>query len=331
MEFSYDLEKRVGEFLNNNIIADAHCDSVHNLLLSGHQYDFGKKNRKGHIDLPRLKEAGINIQVFALFVEPEYHPERSLKRCLELYELLMKTCELHREEIKPVFSSRQIDCMLEENKIAVILAVEGGEVLQGSIEILKVLYRLGVRILSLTWNHRNQLADGVMESGSNGGLTSFGHQVVKEMNRLKMVIDVSHLSEKGFWDVIENSLHPVIASHSNAHSVCPHIRNLTDEQIKALAQKGGVMGINFYPIFVGSKSEGLHRIIDHVDHVINLVGADHLCLGGDFDGIHETPEGLEDVSCLKNLTGMLYLRGYNEREIQKIMGENFYNFLKKNI
>ncbi len=331
MEFLYDLEKKAEEFHNNNIIADSHCDTVHNLLLPGHQYDFGTKNHKGHIDLLRLKEAGVNIQVFALFVEPEYHPERSLKRCLELYELLMKTFEIHREEIEPAFSSKQMDNIVEENKIAALLAVEGGEVLQGSLEILKVLYRLGVRILTLTWNHRNQLADGVMESGTNGGLTSFGHQVVEEMNKLKMVIDVSHLSEQGFWDVVENSRYPVIASHSNAHSVCPHMRNLKDEQIKALAQKGGIMGINFYPKFVGSKKEGLHRIIDHVDYVINLVGADHLCLGGDFDGINEAPEGLEDISCLKNLTGLLYLRGYNEREIQKIMGENFYNFLKKNI
>ncbi len=331
MDFVAAVDKKIEEIHKKSIIADAHCDSVHNLLLPGSQYKFGKRNQRGHIDLPRLKEAGMNMQVFALFVEREFYPERSLKRCLELFELLMKTFEDNKLDIELATSPDKIEGILKQNKIAALIAVEGGESLEGSLDILRLFYRLGVRMLTLTWNHRNQLADGVMESQSNGGLTFFGREVVKEMNRLNMLIDVSHLSETGFWDVMDISESPVIASHSNAYSVCPHLRNLNDDQIKALAQKGGIMGINFYPNFVGSKTDGINRIIDHVDYITNLVGADYLCLGGDFDGINETPEGLEDVSFLKNLTGHLFLRGYKKKDIQKIMGENFYEFLKNNL
>ncbi|UNC93830.1 dipeptidase [Candidatus Contubernalis alkalaceticus] len=313
------------------MIADCHCDSVYNLLLPIEQYDFCKRNERGHVDIPRFKETGMNIQVFALFVEQLYHPDRSLKRCLQLYELLMSAFDNNNLEIELATSQGEIDNILNHNKIAALLAVEGGECLEGSLDILRLLYRLGVRILTLTWNHRNQLADGVMESQSGGGLTTFGREVVKEMNSLKMIIDVSHLSEGGFWDVIELSECPVIASHSNANSVFPHVRNLKEEQIKALAQKGGIMGINFYPGFIGSNNPGIHSIIDHIDYLTNLVGIDYLCLGGDFDGIDETPEGLEDVSCLNNLTSQLLIRGYEKRDVEKIMGENFYNFFQKNL
>lgn len=331
MDITPEMEKMVNDIHENSMIADCHCDSVYNLLLPKEQYDFCKRNERGHVDLPRLKEAGMNIQVFALFVEPSFHPDRSLKRCLQLYEQLMNAFDNNKLEIELATSLGEIQEALHNNKIAALLAVEGGECLEGSLDVLRLLYRLGVRILTLTWNHRNQLADGVMESQSGGGLTTFGREVVKEMNRLKMIIDVSHLSEKGFWDVMELSDCPVIASHSNANSVFPHPRNLKDDQIKALAQKGGIMGINFYPGFIGSNKPGINSIIDHVDYLMNLVGRDFLCLGGDFDGIDETPEGLEDVSYLKNLTGQMFIKGYEKKDVKKIMGENFYNFILRNL
>ncbi|PKM82104.1 MAG: peptidase [Firmicutes bacterium HGW-Firmicutes-13] len=313
------------------MIADAHCDTVHRFFLPSDEYDFKNRNDSGHIDLPRLKEGGIKVQVFALYIEPEYNPDRSLKRCLILYDQLIRTLQDCREEIELVRSSDEMEDALKKDKIAAFISIEGGEALEGSLAVLRVLYSLGIRFLTLTWNHRNQIADGVGEKETGGGLTRFGREVIKEMNRLEMVIDVSHLSEAGFWEVMELSESPVIASHSNAAALCSHPRNLKDEQIKALADKGGLIGINFYPPFVGSQKADIPFLLDHIDHMVNLVGIDYIGLGSDFDGIKETLVGLEDVSKLPNLTHELITRGYNDKDIKKIYGENFLNFIKKNL
>jgi membrane dipeptidase len=172
------------------------------------------------------------------------------------------------------------------------------------------LYRLGVRLLTLTWNQRNQIADGIGESRTGSGLTEFGLKVIDEMNDLRMLIDVSHLSETGFWDVIKKSNDPIIASHSNCYALCPHLRNLKDEQIKAIADKGGVIGITFVPI-------------------VEKVGVDYVGLGSDFDGTDGLPLGLEGVDKIPNITEELLDRGYKEREIEKILGGNFLRVFKE--
>jgi membrane dipeptidase len=176
---------------------------------------------------------------------------------------------------------------------------------------------------------RNDLGDGV-DSVKEAGLTSFGREVVKEMNRLGMIVDVSHLNEKGIWDVVELSEKPIIASHSNAKTLCSHRRNLTDKQIKAIAQKGGVIGINFAPQFLRDEGQAtLEDVLNHIDYICELVGEDYIGFGSDFDGISSTPEGLKDISYFPAILEGLRKRGYTQEQIDKISHRNFENLIKK--
>lgn len=283
----------------------------------------GERNTLGHIDFPRLREGGVNIQFFAAYIEPEYKPERALKRALQMIAAFYRDVGKHPGLVEVAGSYHDMERITGEDRIAAVISIEGGEAVAGDLGVLDCLYRLGVRALGLTWNERNDIADGVGEKGAGGGLTDFGRQLIERMNRLGMLVDVSHLSERGFWDVIECSKQPIIASHSNAQAVCAHPRNLNDAQIKALARNGGVMGMNFYSGFISEKEASLDRIIDHMEHIIGLVGPDYLGIGSDFDGIGSSPAGLEDVTGLPNLTVKMLERGFDTTTIRKILGENY--------
>jgi membrane dipeptidase len=248
---------------------------------------------------------------------------------MDIIDFFYEQVEENKEEIKSIVDTSGIDSALKSGKKAALLSIEGGHVLEGSISVLRLFYRLGVRCVTLTWNGRNEVADGVAERGTGGGLTEFGKKVVREMNRLGMLIDVSHLSEAGIRDVLSISEAPVIASHSNCYSICNHPRNLTDEQIVAIARKEGLIGINFYPEFLGKGEISLDTVIEHIEHVTSLVGVDYLGLGSDFDGIDKTPAGLEDVGKLPKLTERLLKRSYKEEDIRKILGKNFLRVLKR--
>jgi membrane dipeptidase len=305
----------------DSLVVDTHVDTV--LHLVGNGRTLGSRQTEGHIDLPRLREGGVNCQFFAHYVEFEYKPDRALNRFLELLDTFYSEVEQNNDRVEVALSKEDILRIAGEGKVAAVISIEGGEPISGDLAVLRNLYRLGVRAIGLTWNERNDIADGVGEWRSAGGLTRFGVEVVEEMNRLGMIVDVSHLSEPSFWDVIEYSHKPVIASHSNARTLCNHVRNLKDEQIRALAENGGVMGVVFAPGFVDQEHATLEGVLDHIDHIVDLVGPDHVGLGSDFDGITSTPEGLEDVSCLPSLTAGLIERGYTERNIEKILGENY--------
>lgn len=307
------------------IIVDAHCDVL--TALEQEKRHLGRQSDTGHVDLPRLKQGGVKIQFFAACALPE-HASRALVRALALVDRFYSELEENTPDIIPVKNFLDIQNALDRGKIAALLTIEGGEALNGSIEVLRVFYRLGVRCLTLTWNYRNELGDGVFEGRTKGGLTRFGVEVVREMNRLNMLVDVSHLSEAGFWDVLAVSSKPVIASHSNCRQLCNHPRNLTDEQIKALAGTGGVVGICFYPAFVHVSEPSLEKLLDHIDHVAEVAGIDCLGLGSDFDGFAGALRGLEDVSRLPALTEALLRRGYRSEEIKKILGGNFLRLLK---
>jgi membrane dipeptidase len=193
------------------------------------------------------------------------------------------------------------------------------------------LYKLGVRLLTLTWNQRNQIADGAGESRTGSGLTEFGLKVIGEMNNLGMLIDVSHLSETGFWDVIKRSNAPIVASHSNCYALCPHLRNLKDEQIKAIADKGGVIGITFVPNFLTQEKRKttVEDVAKHIDYLVEKAGVDYVGLGSDFDGTGGLPLGLEGVDKIPNITEELLNQGYKEKDIKKILGENFLRVFKE--
>ncbi len=310
------------------IVVDAHCDTVLHVLRNG--YELGEEHSEAHVDLPRLRRGGVNLQFFALYIEPQFKPDRATRRVLQMLDAFYQQQSLNDDTLSVARNAGDIRSALRQGKVAALLSIEGGEALEGDLGVLRMLYRLGVRAIGLTWNERNQIADGVGEKSAGGGLTDFGRQVVAEMNRLGMIIDVSHLSERSFWDTVGASGHPVIASHSNARVLCPHVRNLTDEQIRALAHNGGVMGINFSSEFLIQEGQAsIADIVRHIEHVCALVGPGHVGLGADFDGITMPPGDLPDVSHLPALTQTLSGRGFDEAAIRGFLGENFMRVIER--
>ena len=218
-----------------------------------------------------------------------------------------------------------------KHKAATLLAIEEGGAIDGSLEALRCLYELGVRAMTLTCSNRNDIADGINEEATGSGLTLFGKQVVAEMNRLGMLVDVSHISTAGFWSVIETSTKPIIATHSNAKSLCSHPRNLNDEQIKALAQNGGLAGITFAGQFLEEdwRNACIESVYKHIDYMLNLIGNDdHIGFGSDFDGISHPPYNIQGVQDYKPLTEYLS-KYYSDETINKITHQNVINLLQK--
>lgn len=315
------MSSRALDLHHRSLVVDTHVDTL--LAAAYGRRSLAERSDEGHVDFPRLKEGGVNVQFFAHYIEPAFKPDRGLLRFMQLADVFYREVEASQGAAEVAFSVQDIRRITDEGRVACILAIEGGEAIQGDMGVLRMLYRLGVRSIGLTWNQRNALADGVGEARTGGGLTNVGVKAVKEMNRLGVLVDVSHLTEPGFWDVVEVSDKAFIASHSNAKAVCDHPRNLTDEQITAMAKKGGVMGMNFAPAFVHPETATLKGVLDHIDHIVDLVGIEHVGIGSDFDGIGSTPAGLEDVTCLPRLTEGLVDRGYSDEDITAILGGNF--------
>jgi membrane dipeptidase len=307
-------------FHASTFVVDLHADTVQDLE-SGER-TLGARSGRGHVDLPRLREGGVDVQVFAIFVPPtagssarsrSYRLIRTLRR-----QIMSSHGGAHGGMVLATTVSA-IQRAAREGKIASVLSIENGDPLAGDLAALDGFYAAGVRMMSLTWNASNALGDGA--SGDlHGGLTEFGRRVLRRMNTLGIVVDVSHLSEASFWDALKVTRGPVIASHSNASSVHPHARNLTDDQLRAIARRGGVVGVTFVPRFLGGAT--LAHVLKHIDHMVRVMGADHVAIGSDFDGFRRPPDGLEDASHLPNLTAGLVWRGYSEDAIRKIMGGN---------
>lgn len=313
------VHKRAAELHRQSVVVDAHCDTLAVLLEQNRR--LGQLTGRGHLDLPRLKMGGVKLQFFAAFISPEYKQE-PLKRALELVDIFLEEMAENTKDVQHVKNLNEIYRACNSGKVAALLTVEGGECLQGSTRVLRQLYILGVRGLTLTWNNRNELGNGVNATETTG-LTAFGFNVIEELNRLGVLIDVSHLSEEGYRDVLRYSSHPVIASHSNCKALCNHPRNLSDEQIRLLAENGGVMGITLVPDFLGGGKPSLKEVLDHIDHAAAVGGIDCVGLGSDFDGTGTPAVGLADCSCWPALTAGLIDRGYCDGDVKKIIGENF--------
>ena len=319
---------------------DTHCDTLKCLLPQftrsrdsiwddRSNVGFGIRSNLGHIDLPRLKEGGVDCQVFAISSERDPTPAYPLRTAMEMIETFYTGCEKYPKLVQPVTSYAEIIKVNKAGRIAAMLSIEGADVLEGRLSMLRVYHRLGIRMVGLVHSLRNLLADGVADNRTKGGLSQFGVDVVEELNRLGMIVDVSHLSDAGFWDVMEVSKDPVVASHSNARAVCQHPRNMTDDMIKALAKGGGVMGINFAPDFVHKTKPSVETLVEHIDHIVDLVGPEHVGLGSDFDGIPATPKGLEDASKMSSITQELVKREYSEEYIRLILGGNHLRLIKE--
>jgi membrane dipeptidase len=348
MNLSGKEEERASKIHSEAIVVDTHNDTILDLMegpaplhadIATPYVEFSLKRRlgersdKGRIDIPRIRDGGVDCLFFSMYVSPTYRAR--LRRLMQMLDVFYS--ELEENSASIILATRYEDVVeaKKAGKIAAILCVEGGEPLEGDMGVLRLLFKLGVRSLTLTHFPRNELGDG---SGSDSGshLTEFGSRVVREMNKMGMIIDISHLNENGFWDVLEESKSPVIASHSNCKALCGHHRNLSDEQIVGLAENEGVINLNYCAPFImegsefGSINDMKKVLLDdwfsHLEHAINLVGPDHVGLGSDFD-ICGFPD-LNDITKIPDITGCLVKRGFRDEDILNILGGNNLRVMK---
>ncbi len=310
------------------LVIDGHCDSIGDQLERGRW--LGDRSGEGHVDLPRLREGGIDVQFFACYVPTPYQRHGATTHALERFDQLHRLAEQLPDQF--VLARRTDDILRakSEGKVAGIAGLEGAEALDASLGVLRQFHRLGLRNLGSPWNHRDAACDGVAESRTHGGLTEFGVKVVEECNRLGILLDVSHLSPAGLTDVLTVSQQPSLASHSNARALCDHPRNLTDAQMEAIADKDGVIGVTFVDSFLNRanpQAASLHDIVAHIEHMLGVVGPEHVALGSDFDGWTMAQE-IKDATCYPLITQQLVERGHEPRVIRKILGENLLRVLR---
>ena len=311
------------------IVFDAHCDSILGVLEGKRTLE--QRSSEGHLDLPRLREGGVTAQIFAIYVRRE-HLARAAHQTLRALDALHTLFDSCPADVILATTAADVERAKDDGKIAAIISIEGAESLAGELALLRIYHRLGVRNLGITWSLRNRAADGVNEIRTGGGLSSFGVELVEEMNRLGIMIDIAHLSPAGVRDVLELSQAPIIASHANTHALRSVIRNLTDEQLEGIASTGGVVGVTFVPYFLDEdwKHSSLGHLLDHIDHIVKVAGIDHVGIGSDFDGFSPPPPtGLEDATCFPNITTGLLERGYGEDDVRKILGGNFMRVFRQ--
>ena len=296
--------------------------------------------------LPEMSEGGINARVAAIYMDESFLPEMALRRALDFVHVFDKEID-ETDELVKAEKADDIRDAWDSGKYALMLGMEGAEPIKNDLRLLNIFHKLGLRVLTLTHSRRNKVGDGSFffpkETGKPGGLSEFGVKVIKKMNELGIVVDVSHINDPGFWDVIEYTEDPVVASHSNCRELKDHPRNLNDEQIKALAENGGVMGMNTAGIFVEDDPD-IDDYLNHLNHVVDVAGAEHVGLGFDFCDYlikylsEEEKERLPDVSpvsgleCdedVQRLPRELSERGYTDEEIRLFMGENFLRVLEE--
>lgn len=308
-------------------IIDGHCDTL--MLFDNKNYNFHKHSNIGHIDLDRLIDGNVLLQFFAVYVDPMLLGQ-ALETGLTMSNQLLQTILKDNR----IFLVREKDDLqkLIKGKVGALLSLEGGEVINKNLHLLDVFYNLGARAMTLTWSNRNWICDGIAES-SGSGLTNFGKQVVKRMDELGMIIDVSHISVKGFWDCVELSTRPILASHSNSKALCNHPRNLSDDQIKAIAQSKGLIAVNYVPSHLSNEPNkaSINTIVDHIKYIADLVGIEYVGLGSDFDGVSSLPAGIKDVRDSQKLTQSMLNRGFLADDIEKVLYNNFYSYLSKTL
>lgn len=311
-------------------ICDCHCDTLTEL----YNKNASLYENEQHFDIKRQIALGGGLQFCAIYVPTEvfrYQGGLRYTLCLlDKYNQEIKKLHENGIDVLQVRTAEDAGNVLK-HKAATLLAIEEGGAIDGSLEALRCLYELGVRAMTLTWSNRNDIADGINEEVTGSGLTLFGKQVVAEMNRLGMLVDVSHISTAGFWSVIETSTKPIIATHSNAKSLCSHPRNLNDEQIKALAQNGGLAGITFAGQFLEEdwRNACIESVYKHIDYMLNIIGNDdHIGFGSDFDGISHPPYNIQGVQDYKPLIEYLS-KYYSDETINKITHQNVINLLQK--
>ncbi len=306
------------------LVADLHCDTIARLLYEGGSF----KENDFMVDLTKLKKGHYLLQNMALFTYRKGHkvPEKETMRLLDKY---YEVLEKHKDELAPVLCFDDIKKNHDEGKVSLMLTLEDGGVVFDDLAMLRNYYRLGVRMIALTWNFENGIAypnvidNDLYHLEKERGLTEFGLAYIKEMERLGMIIDVSHLGDKGFWDVYHHTTRPFVASHSNARKICKVARNLDDDMIRAISQRRGVIGINYCSAFLkeDAKVSRIKDMIRHIKHIKEVGGIDVIALGSDFDGIDGDLE-IKDASYLPKLEKALLEEGFSYEDIEKIFYQN---------
>lgn len=300
-------------------IIDAHCDTLTMLDPGQHLLDCPK-----HYNVQKQSAYARFLQVMDLWVDKGEHPvDARVDQYIDFYhQEVERTPEIQtiltREDLVRYFTQPA------PQNSAWLLGIEGGECVDASLGRLQDLFQKGVRLITLTWNTPNRISDtNVSQRPDMPGLTAYGREVVRKMNRLGIIVDVSHISDAGFYDVLEVSEQPIVASHSNARRLCHHSRNLTDDMFKALIQNGGVTGMNFCTEFLGG-SEDLEQIIRHIEYFAALGGIKHIGMGSDFDGIDELPGGVKGTESLYRIFDRLLQLNYTDQQVEDIAWRNFY-------
>jgi membrane dipeptidase len=300
-------------------IIDLHCDVLYKLQESKGSLRFADSPEL-QANKTRLQSGRVKVQCFAIFVEPHIHSEQKFQVALEQVDYFYQEVLGKNPDMVHIKEWADFD-RLKIGQTGAMLTLEGVDVIGNDLMKLRTLYRLGVRSVGLTWNFANLAADGA-EEPRGAGLTMLGKEIVQLNNQYQVLTDVSHLSEKAFWDVMEIADYP-IASHSNAKTICDHPRNLTDEQALAMFKKGGMIHVVYFPPFVKEKGEAsIGDLVKHIDHFCSLGGVKQIGLGSDFDGISQFVNGLEDASKSQNLINEL-LKYYSEDEVRGFASQNF--------
>jgi len=320
---------------SNSILVDLHNDILERIFMEDPNYHIGNFNSKFETDIPRLKIGGVDLQFFAAWVSPTTYEGKYYQTAVDLIERLKYEAMINSDNLVVTNNSESTLNAINESKIAAVIGVEGGHTIENSIDKLVQLYNMGMRYLTITWNNSTNWAVSASDSRTNTvGLSEFGKNVIRKMDSLGVIIDVSHVGIKTISDILEVTKNPIMATHSGVRAIKNSSRNLYDNQIKAIANSGGVIGIVFYPTFIGdADNDGdsdIADVIAHIDYIVNLVGVDYVAIGSDFDGTSGyLVEGLSDVTKYPVLTMALLKHGYTHAQIRKILGENFLRIFKQ--
>jgi membrane dipeptidase len=367
-----DVVERARKLHFSSLVLDTHDDTTQRFFSKS--YDLGKRNPEGHVDIPRMREGGMDAVFFSIWVDGRTMGSPAVQQALDQIDAVVESVHRYSMDLALARTADEVRRARAKGRIAVLMGLEGGHMIGNDIRVLRMFGALGVRYMTLTHFYNNEWADSSTDKPVHNGLTDFGKEVVREMNRQGILVDISHVSDKSFYDALEVSKAPLIASHSSCRAISNHPRNMSDQMIRDLAARGGVIQINYDKSFLdqaykdayegavgtvvssmeeitkscGDDNECANRemsrrerllteqgklphvswekIVEHIDHVVRLVGADHVGLGSDFDGA-SMPDGMEDCSRLPKITEALLRKGYSENDIRKVLGLNLLRVL----
>lgn len=381
------IAERARDLHRAAIVIDTHIDTTGRLLdatwsfLDRHEPPVrgaaspGGRPAGNHVDLPRMREGGLDAAFFSIFIPGTVTGPTAVRRAMEQIDAVRSLADRYPDRIVLATTAAEVRAAHAAGKVAALMGMEGGHMIDDSLAMLRTYARLGVRYLTLTHSVNTDWADSSSDTPKHDGLTAFGREVIAELNRLGVMVDVSHVADATFWDALEASKAPLLASHSSCRAISGHPRNMTDEMIKALAAKGGVVQINYLDQYLDNdlylaqqkRQEELapfrqeleakypgpdnaakrmqelrakmasmpplarpswEKIVEHIDHAVKLVGADHVGLGSDFDGA-SMPVGMDDVTQLPKITEALLRRGYTDAQVRGILGENLLKLMER--